>query len=426
MLKYCSLFDNEMPLFTQKQQRHMRILSASLVKAVIILILPISFLCVIIIRALEPLIIIRLGILHSDRIGHFAADTELYIQELRAGINKPRNRFIDIFFAAELVCNNYLLKKWSEQIIVFPGFLLRGIYYINNCLPRSDIFKVPEITNTDRDVFNLVYSSECTIIFSADECSLGDSLINGLGIPQGAKFAVLTVRDSSYLDTFIPNRDWSYHSYRDSNIDNFILAAETLADLGFFVVRVGAKVNKEFNTKHSHIIDYACNGKRTEFLDLYLASKCEFCISTGTGYDALAHIFRRPIVFVNFLPIGHVKTYIKGLTIFSHHYSSRLKRNLSLQEIIDSNVMFIQRASEYRKLGIELHENSPNEIRDVCLEMLEILHNSHSLTFEDKLRQNRFWQLFPQSQLINGKPMHGKVISHIGRSFLEQNEYLVN
>ena len=293
--------------------------------------------------------------------------------------------------------------------------LLRGIYKINSLLPGGDLFKVKDSpTNSDRDIFNLISSTESTIQFTTKERVLGRLLIEELGIPQSAKFVTLCVRDSAYLDTIIPATDWSCHNYRDSNIDNYILAAGALADIGFFVVRVGAKVNKEFNTKHPRIIDYACNGKRTEFLDLYLAAKCEFCISTGTGFDALPYIFRQPIVFTNYVPVGYFFTFIKGLTITKHHYSEKLKRGLSIKEIIDHKLLFTLDSSMYSKHGIEFNENSPEEIRDVCLEMVEIVEGSHIISNEDRLLQKKFWNIFPLSELINGLPLHGKVGTRIG------------
>jgi len=72
-----------------------------------IIVLPI----LIIIRFIRPFILIRIGALISSRIGHLAANTELYLCELNEGINKPKNLFFDIFYTDYTpVCNTYLLK----------------------------------------------------------------------------------------------------------------------------------------------------------------------------------------------------------------------------------------------------------------------------------------------------------------------------
>ena len=132
-----------------------------------------------------------------------------------------------------------------------------------------------------------------------------------LGVQRlSARFVCFIVRDSSYLDSLPLYRhlDLSYHSYRDCNIQNYVLAAEELAERGYYVIRMGAKVKEAFNVKHPNIIDYAFNGMRSDFMDIYLGAKCTFCVTVGTGFDSIPFIFRRPIVDTNFVPLGFFST----------------------------------------------------------------------------------------------------------------------
>ena len=135
-----------------------------------------------------------------------------------------------------------------------------------------------------------------------------------------AQFVCLIVRDSAYLDSQIPN-DWNYHNYRDSDIQNYVLAAEALAERGYFVIRMGAKVHAAMNSAHPKVIDYATNGMRSDFMDIYLGAKCHFAISTGSGWDSIPEIQRRPVVFVNYVPVGYLSTF-RNLTIsiVKHHF----------------------------------------------------------------------------------------------------------
>ena len=43
--------------------------------------LPIALICMLLVIILRPFILIRFGLLHSDRIGHFATNTELSLCE---------------------------------------------------------------------------------------------------------------------------------------------------------------------------------------------------------------------------------------------------------------------------------------------------------------------------------------------------------
>ena len=49
------------------------------------------------IRLIKPWFLVRFGALTSSRIGHFAANTELFLCERDAGINVPKQRYADLF-----------------------------------------------------------------------------------------------------------------------------------------------------------------------------------------------------------------------------------------------------------------------------------------------------------------------------------------
>ena len=130
--------------------------------------------------------------------------------------------------------------------------------------------------------------------------------------------ALPPLRDSAYLDNH-QVKDWSYHNYRDSDIQNFVLAAEDLADRGYFVIRMGAKVYESIKSDHPRVIDYATNGMRNDFMDIYLGAKCEFCITSGLGFDAVPVIFRTHIVSVGELPLGWLRTFLTKMISISKH-----------------------------------------------------------------------------------------------------------
>ena len=47
-------------------------------------------------------------------------------------------------------------------------------------------------------------------------------------------------------------------------------------------------------------------GQRSDFMDIYFGAKCHFFIGVGTGIDAIPDIFRRPILYVNVVPLEHM------------------------------------------------------------------------------------------------------------------------
>ena len=58
--------------------------------------------------------LIRFQPLISNRIGHFAGNTELYLCEKEMKINTPTQKYLDLFFCHD-VCNLQLHKMWKKK-----------------------------------------------------------------------------------------------------------------------------------------------------------------------------------------------------------------------------------------------------------------------------------------------------------------------
>ena len=380
---------------------------------------------VISIRLLRPWFLFRIGALFSHRIGHFAANTELYLCERDAGINVPNQRYLDLFFVVKPICNNELLKKWKKLLRIWPTWFLAPVKKLNKMIPGWELHDVGENSQMDRDIHNLLDRFPPHIKFSSDDEARGVEGLRGLGIEPGKQFVCLHVRDSAYLKSTQPSVDWAYHNYRDCNVQNFIMAAEELASRGYYVIRMGVVVKTAMQTDNPKIIDYAGKRMRSEFMDLYLGANCEFCISVGSGFDAIPYIFRRPIVYVNHVPLGCIFTFRdRFISITKHHFLTSQGRNLSLKEILSYGLGYSFRAHEYVLRGVELIENTPEEIKDVVVEMVERLEGNWKPQQDDDELQIKFWSLFPSSHLIdNGKGYHGVIKSRYGASFLRKNQW---
>ena len=385
---------------------------------------------VIIIRLIRPWFLIRWQELISSRIGHFALNAELYCCERDAGINTPSQRYLDVFYLRKYVCNNQMEKMWRRSLIILPRWLLFPLFIVNRFISRfisgGNYHEIGNNTNGDRDVYNLIDQSKPHINFTYDEEAEGKRLLTQFGISQDAKFVCLMVRDSIFLDRhkqFI-SRDWSYHSFRNGNITNYILAAEELAKRGYYVFRMGAIVEKPMKSSNPKIIDYANSGMRSEFMDVYLGAKCSFCVTNSSGFDGIPHIFRKPLVFI-FVPLGHLwANNDKHLLIIKHHIHKKYKKKLILSEIFSFNVAMAEDTKIYEINNIELKENTPEEIRDLVIEMDERLNGSWNETEEDRSLQKKFWLIFNNNikKLNLEKPLHGKIRSRLGAKFLRENK----
>ena len=63
-----------------------------------------------------------------------------------------------------------------------------------------------------------------------------------------------------------------------------------------YLIRMGVFTEKILQT--IKIIDYSNSKYRSDFMDFYLGINCEFCITTGSGFDSIPYTFRKPLLYI--------------------------------------------------------------------------------------------------------------------------------
>jgi len=355
----------------------------------------------IIIYLIKPWLLIRWFGLKAGRIGHLASDTELYSCRREAKINQPSQKYIDIFFLGnKFICNKQLIKMLARSLIIFPAFLMIPIFnmnrFFNLFIDDGNQHEIDINSSETRDVYDVMHKMNPHISFNNEEKIKGEEILREFGIPENAKFVCLIVRDSAYLDRYKNHtlKDFSYHNYRDYDIDNFLLAAEELANRGYYVFRMGVKVHKPLKSSNPKIVDYANSKMRSDFMDIYLGANCTFGVTTSTGLDAVFYVFRKPMALI-VTPIGDMRFQSRNdLHIVKHHINKKGKKELTVSEIFSSNVALSFFSDEYQNNDIELQENTPEEIKDLVTEMDERISGSWKETEEDLLLQKKFWKVY--------------------------------
>lgn len=373
---------------------------------------------VLLIRISRPFIIIRLGPLYNRRIGHFAINTELYLCERDSGAYK--GRYYDIFYYGPGKISNYQLKRmWERMLRIFMFSRLAYLVdRVNRCLPGYQTHVIPMPMSKCRDIDGFLGRTAAHLSFSPQEESAGRSALADMGICEDAAFICFHVRDSAYLDAVYPSYDWRYHGHRDSGVNNYVAAVKELARRGYFVLRMGAIVKEPLNVSEEKIIDYA-RRYRTDFLDIYLSAKCRFFIASNSGIDEIPKIFRRPVLYVNFIPLGLVHTWSPILVFIPKKLWLRSQgRFLTFREMLDMEEGRPDK-EKYEKLGLDIVDNTPEEITAACIEMDERLKGIWQASDEDESLQRRFRSLFRPNGL------HGKITARLGAEFLRQNRQLL-
>lgn len=398
--------------------------------------LPLAFCCIV----LFPFYKIKFVKLFSDRIGHYAENTELMLCTLDVKKKElKKNKYL--FYTCDSsvpICNDQLHLMWHRVIPImsFPQIAHQADKILSFVLGeryKNDVIKLTfEPTSGVIDVNGLLSRIPTAHLkFNAQEEEWGQQQLAALGIPMEAKIVCLMVRDNGYLKQHIRGIDWSYHNFRNADISHYQRAAEYLAERGYYVVRMGKHVEKKFAVDHPHVIDYANHPLRSDFLDIYLCAHCHFFISTCTGIDGVARIFRRPGVFTNIVLPGELPTWYPSQLFIPKKVKNRETHTLlTFKEIYSIFVANKQmKTMEILKAyNLEVIENNSEELLEVITEMESRMTGSWQDQNSAIILQQKFWNDFPCNQKnSNGAPMFAKNIKvKIGRFFLEQNSALLN
>ena len=393
--------------------------------------LPLGLVAAALIVIARPFVLIRVGFLHSDRIGHFAANHEIFLCEDEARKSQGGRQSIDLYYMGRIpVCNEQLATMWKRKLRVWNSILLRPISLIfrsTNLLASHVCGDAPSL---DRDVNNILDRTTPHLEFTSAEEMKGLELLRQFGVPSGAEYVCFIVRDSGYLKTLYGDLG-EYHSYRNADINNFMLAAEELTKYGVYVFRMGSVVEKQFISDNPMIIDYASNELRSDFMDIFLGATCLFCLTTCTGFDAVPLVFRRPLAIVDCVPAGSLPTWgQRNVVLIKHHVFESTGNERTLSQILDSKVAHAASSVDYISAGIRLEENSAIEVANVCIEMYQRLKGRWIDEAQDIARQRQFQDLFTNrptcmTHPVSGVQMHGEIECTFSSEFLRQNSIFV-
>ena len=369
---------------------------------------------VLIIRLIRPVVLIRVGTLFSGRIGHFGMDAGMQWAEQQ----NHNQRIIDLYWLEEpisnkqwatMVCRNFLAFSWVSHL---------GRW--NRLIPGGKAHYRPSSVTYSRDINGILENYNIQFDFLPEEMNKGRLWLKEQGWKEGQKFVCLQVRDSAYLgfEEWHTQYDWGYHSYRDSDIETYNLAIRWLADQGVWVLRMGKSVNNRVLIKHPRVIDYPFHPERSDFLDVWLLANCDLCISTGSGLDAISDVYRRPILFLNCLPLNNMVSWSNSINYPKHLKWSDSDNFLTLEEHLEHGY---DNTKDYEEAGIDVIDLTSDEITLVVQECWSRLEDTFMETDDDTNQQNQFWKTMRESTLFKKQHdfIHPK--ARLASTFLRNN-----
>lgn len=360
-----------------------------------------------IIRAIRPFFIIKFGTFNSGRIGHFASDVGQKYAELKI---KKVSRMVTLYWLPSYISNNF----WGDMVRrnFYVSGWVKPLDFWNRNLPFGGMH-IENSTNTaSRDIHGFQQSLGYSMPFLDSELEVAKEWLKNLGWKEGEPFVCLLVRDSEYLKKLYgSSKDLTYHDYRDSDIANYISAAEWLAAQGVWVFRMGQEMKVPMQSSQSRVIDYAFHQDKNEFMDVWLFAHCDLCISTGSGPDMIADAYRRPSLFLNYIPIGRLISWsdsIHAPKILQWRVSGEL---LSLDEYLEHSYM---ETEEYFNKGINIIDLNSDQI----LSYVKEAWSRHLDQYRDMDEWNsinaKFWEIAKADK--NYKYFHSYIHPRAGLS----------
>lgn len=236
-------------------------------------------------------------------------------------------------------------------------------------------------------------------------------ILGEIGVPAGGWYVCLHVRESGF------HRAWNarYPTTRDANIEDYIPAIKKIAEHGGYVIRVGDPSMKRL-PKMDGLFDYARSNLKGKLLDVLLPAGCRFFIGTNSGYATVPGIYGVPKVLTNWVPIALPLWFGQDLMIPKLYYNRKDGRLVDFMTMFSTRLGAIQNLHDIPE-HIEIRPNTPEEINEVVLEMLDRVENCVFYTPEDNALQEGYYSLAEKYGSYRG--------SRIGRDFLREYASLV-
>ena len=238
------------------------------------------------------------------------------------------------------------------------------------------------------------------------------------GLGQNQKIVLLHLRDIAFR---------GYNEFTDYKniykIDNYLKSVRYLIDLGYYVIRTGARSNAPIKINSKNFLDYPFSNIRTEELDVVIASQCNFCISSGSGFDGLVRSFRKPVLFTNFLPISHFISQSKyNMSIFKHIVDGATGEKLSFKELDKLSMINCFDGRKYKIKNLYIKENTEEEIFEALFEFIEYLSKNFNIK-TNKIYDEQIKKTYYNFEKDKSVKLHKKINSLIAPSFLKRNSH---
>ena len=374
------------------------------------LLLPFVILFLFLVLAIRPIVSIQIISLPYN-IGDLLFCVH-YFETINETWNKRHHKKrVALYCAFEKIANALVLEKLSRKVAFISGDLAWLIWKISSIVPNT-VIKF----NGLKDPIPVLLDSLLT--FTESEEIIGSQFLRNTEL----NFICLNVRDSAY-DHHLGRSENFIRRMRNSEIDDYKGAIEYLVNNNTLVFRMGVVVEKAIEIPNTNFIDYASNGLRTELLDLFLGAKCKFTVSTGSGWDEIPRIFRKPVMLVNIFDFLAQSALSRTCVMYPKIFWSIEKgRPLTLCESIElfHSGSLTLKLSSTEKIGLKIRDLSSEELLDAVIEMVQRVEGTFVETPEQKEMQAKLKHILSTHPKLQPSPNYYPIRAEFASCFLSR------
>jgi len=352
------------------------------------------------------------------RIGHLAVESDCLIKESILDRGTVGNLLlvqdpVDVIPGRAGFANQVLANYLKRYFYVVKNRLLarflNGVFRSSSLVVETAPYAVAIYESArSYEIYSRWGTRPAIFQLTARDRQAGQDILKQMGLPPNAWFVCLHAREGGYAAY-----DEHLHSYRNVDIEDYAPAIEEITNRGGWCIRMGDPTMTP-KKPQKQVIDYAVSEFRSDRMDVFLAATCRFMLGCASGLAHLVTMFGRPSVMVNMAPLsGAYSSGVKDLAI-----PQRLRaadgRILSFEEIMSSDIANLRATAEFESRGLQLIRATPDEIRELVVEMMDRLDGAVDYGADDEARQERFRKLFREGHYAY------KAGSRIGREFLRR------
>lgn len=367
---------------------------------------------------LRPLANVRLAVFRAEKLGHFVSESDLMLIGLmeKWRVKERLSRQKNILVMPAVPSNSQIRDMYLRAVgniedvtaLNCESSRLGRLLQAPTRLLTTKAQREGRFTNFFAGSMHSgglhhtgLFSPEMPILsFTPAEIERGWMELEHWGLRRDAAYVCVHIRDSAYLASSEPWRDWSYHDYRNPDLWRYIPTIQFLLSRGYFVFRMGRIAETPLPLSHPNLIDYAFSTNQSDFLDVFIYAHATMQISgSASGIDNLGYAFLRPAVLLDLIPFQPqiaIPNLVVAPALLQDESSGSL---LPLSEMARHQYF---RTDQYQDAGLRILRTTENEILDAVREGLARSSGNWTTDTSDTTDQVRFWEWFQVCGLNDG------------------------